>query len=156
MESIQVSSSLNRIQCLGLFSVKVILILQSVALTLAAYTIQPQNIWIRISCVESAKVRKSIPLKVFTTLIELVINPLECLNKNCGTLFCTSCLDQQAKQTNEKQCKVCKSMGVPQSNSSLLSYHAYFDQPSQVILKILNKYQLTCNFCRKPFTIKDI
>ena len=107
-------------------------------------------------CVESAKVRKSIPLKVFTTLIELVINPLECLNKNCGTLFCTSCLDQQAKQTNEKQCKVCKSMGVPQSNSSLLSYHAYFDQPSQVILKILNKYQLTCNFCRKPFTIKDI
>jgi aspartate carbamoyltransferase regulatory subunit len=30
------------------------------------------------------------------------LNCEECLNKNCGTLFCTSCLDHQAKQTNEK------------------------------------------------------
>lgn len=60
---------------------------------------------------------------------------MECTNSDCGQLHCYSCCMEG------NHCPKCQA-GVK--------------EPSKVIMKIYNKYQVTCNVCATPIPISEM
>ena len=83
-----------------------------------------------------------------------MINPVECSNKQCGVLYCSACIEYATTRQGEKTCKSC--LIQVGSYSVTIFIQSTYEKPSQVILKILLSYQVSCSFCHKAFSLKEI
>ncbi|TNV81528.1 hypothetical protein FGO68_gene14567 [Halteria grandinella] len=83
--------------------------------------------------------------------IEIVLNPLQCSNQQCSALYCKTCLDNNEKQSGGvSKCKLCAKVYPGKQQRE-----AAFMQPSKLILKMLDDYQIQCQHCKKPFPVQE-
>lgn len=91
-------------------------------------------------CAASARVSEDL----FYLNLDIVNTPLECVNNECGQLYCTLCLTNQFNENNFISCEVCKNPSCE------------FRQPSPLVSKLLLSYVISCATCNKGFQLKDL
>jgi hypothetical protein len=73
------------------------------------------------------------------SILDIVNTPVECVNIECGQLYCTWCLTNQFNINNFSACEVCKNPSCE------------FRQPSPLVCKLLFSYVISCATCNKGF-----